>query len=325
MVDLLPAGQLQARLQARYGSRVQDHDRHVQRGGRRDHRRLGHQPHHRRRSGRGHRRRRQQVRRRGQLPRNPVRQRELPRLHQEHRRLHQRRRSTELPPDQPAGPRHQPGIRAGQARRLHEPPARPRRLRIPRRRGQTHRHGRRGRHQGQARREVRPQRRRYLLRAGSHRQRLRSRGNPAEQLCGERQGLRIQLHQPPVGRLRRRHHRRQQGPCEGRRRRLGELRQGRSVGDQLGYRARIGHHLQEGLEVPARERVHARVRLRPAAHLLRLLLRQLRRRRSRRHRNLRARHGVPDRRLDDLRHLAVRRTLDRDPRHDRLPQRGQRH
>ena len=47
----LPAGQLQARLQARYGSRVQDHDRHVQRGGRRDHRRLGHQPHHRRRSG----------------------------------------------------------------------------------------------------------------------------------------------------------------------------------------------------------------------------------------------------------------------------------
>ena len=49
------------------------------------------------------------------------------------------------------------------------------------------------------------------------RQFVRSGGDSAEQLSGERQGVRIQLHQPPVGRLRRRHHRRIQGSLEGRR------------------------------------------------------------------------------------------------------------
>ena len=203
VVDQLPARELQARLQAGHGSRIQEHGQAVLRGRRGHHRRCGAQPGHRLRRGRGGpegrgRQRLQRVHR--NLPglcHQSVSGRHhrlrSPQLQAEHLRLHQSEGSSGVPPELHVGLQLRKREGTGHPVRLSRLAVEHRCARIPHGRRQAHPHRQHEGHQGEVRQEDRQERQRHLLDSGSHRQLLRSRGHPAEQLRAERHRDRVRL------------------------------------------------------------------------------------------------------------------------------------
>ena len=150
VVDQLPACELQARLQAGHGSRIQEHGSAVLRGRRGHHRRRGAQPDHRRRCGRRRPegRGRQRIQRlhrqlpglRHQAVPGRHHRRRLPQLHQEHLRLHQSEGSSGMPPELHVGFQLRKREGAGHPVRLPSLAVERRRARLPHGCRQAHPH-----------------------------------------------------------------------------------------------------------------------------------------------------------------------------------------